>query len=536
MTHETEVGRRGTFGGSSKYAARVRVRELVDRSELGLTVLTGHESLDRPIRWVYTTDLLDPGRYLTGGELVLTGMMWRRGPGDAEEFARAVAAADVAAVGAGDAVYGEIPDDLVAACREHRVTLFEVPIDVSFATITDSVTGRLTEESSRGVTEILNKRRRLLHAVTQGSGLDGLVRVWSGDNQVPCAVLSTAGRRLAAELDLDDADVDTLARRFLATDRVPCVVRLPDKRMVSMYPVGSRALTGWFLVCAGDHERWQREAQESVLELASLVGVERTRTEEGLRARERFGARIVQLVTSAGSDPAELSARLRAADLDPDAPFVAVVATQQGMTGPVDVPAALLDDVLRPSFPELTVATPHDETIALVPVASAERGSEVATLVRGAVDRLAPVMGRRRLAVGISHPAPTSAALRGAVDEARHVCRLAELRQTGVSVATADDVDSHVLLVASVPDDIREAFRSRVLGPVLRYDGEHNTSLVATLRAYLESPGAWQRCADHLHIHVNTLRYRIKRVEELTGRSLANQEDVVDLYIALRIS
>ena len=73
----------------------MRLSDLVDQTELRLTMLTGGQSLDRPVRQVYTTDLLDPGRYLSGGELVLTGLMWRRRPADSERFA-----AEILALGA----------------------------------------------------------------------------------------------------------------------------------------------------------------------------------------------------------------------------------------------------------------------------------------------------------------------------------------------------------------------------------------------------------------------------------------------------
>jgi hypothetical protein len=50
----------------------VRVRELLDVPDLGLRLLTDVAGMDRAILRVYTTDLPDPSRYLTQGDLVLT--------------------------------------------------------------------------------------------------------------------------------------------------------------------------------------------------------------------------------------------------------------------------------------------------------------------------------------------------------------------------------------------------------------------------------------------------------------------------------
>ncbi|WP_344340696.1 PucR family transcriptional regulator, partial [Kitasatospora putterlickiae] len=105
-----------------------------------------------------------------------------------------------------------------------------------------------------------------------------------------------------------------------------------------------------------------------------------------------------------------------------------------------------------------------------------------------------------------------------------------------VRVAGPEELASHVLLLAAVPDEVRRAFRGRLLDTVIAYDREHQADLVRTLEAFLRADGSWTRCAAQLHVHVNTLRYRIGRVEELTGRDLSRLEDRVDFYLALELA
>ena len=78
-----------------------------------------------------------------------------------------------------------------------------------------------------------------------------------------------------------------------------------------------------------------------------------------------------------------------------------------------------------------------------------------------------------------------------------------------------------------------EAAVKRVLGPLLAYDEEHATDLVRSLVVFLEENRSWQRSAKRLHVHKQTLVYRMGRVEELTDRSLRNTADVVELWLAL---
>jgi PucR family transcriptional regulator, purine catabolism regulatory protein len=73
-----------------------------------------------------------------------------------------------------------------------------------------------------------------------------------------------------------------------------------------------------------------------------------------------------------------------------------------------------------------------------------------------------------------------------------------------------------------------------VLGPILAYDEEHATELLRSLALFLDENRSWQRSAELLHVHKQTLVYRMHRVEELTGRDLRRTADVVELWLALR--
>jgi purine catabolism regulator len=73
-----------------------------------------------------------------------------------------------------------------------------------------------------------------------------------------------------------------------------------------------------------------------------------------------------------------------------------------------------------------------------------------------------------------------------------------------------------------------------VLGQLLDYDEAHRSDLVATLRTFLEENRSWQRTSTRLHVHKQTLVYRVSRIETLTGRSLSDTGDVAELWLALQ--
>lgn len=99
---------------------------------------------------------------------------------------------------------------------------------------------------------------------------------------------------------------------------------------------------------------------------------------------------------------------------------------------------------------------------------------------------------------------------------------------------TGPEPPLHELLLASVPAAVRRSLGERLLGPVREYDTRHNAELLPTLASFLACDGSWSACAARMYVHVNTVRYRIGRIEALTGRDLSALADRVDFFLALR--
>jgi len=480
---------------------------------------------------VTTIDLLDPRRYLRPGALVLTGLMWHRDPADSEAFVQALTEYDVVALAAGEAALGSVPDDLVEACRRHGLALLKVPVEVAFSQVTDAIAaGRDAERESRLATA-LDRQRRMLSAVAEGKGVGALLALVEDAVGVVCRVMTPTGRDVAASgPHLSSADVDALTRAFLVAERLPTVVETAN-RVYSVVPVESRLgdrVTCWFLVCSGNHREWSGDARGTVDELANAVALERTRLDDQ-RIERRIADETIALVVAGSAARPETASRMRDLGIDPAGPFLAVVAGATDRRAQPDVARAVLHDVTLGLSDRALTGLHGDRVISLVPAS----GPEQVGRLRAGLARLAPGLDRNRLAVGVSAPS-TLAALTGALDEARHAQHLASLRGGRASMVTADEVTSHVLLLAAVPDDVRRTFAGRVLQPVLDHDARHGTDLLETLRTFLDVDGSWSRCAAAMHLHVNTVRYRIGRVEQLSGRDLARIEDRVDLFLALR--
>ncbi|MBN6041869.1 PucR family transcriptional regulator [Amycolatopsis sp. 195334CR] len=506
----------------------MRLGALLDTPELGLTLLFGPDAREREFERVFTSTLSDPTRYLTGGELVLCGMRWLPAPADADAFVATLVQAGVVALGAGTAeAPGPVPDYMIESCRGAGLPLFEVPVSVSFATVSERVIlGLAAERAGPGG---LAGHRRLLAAVTAGGGLPALVEAGAAELGADCWVLSATGRVIAGTSDdpagLDAAKRAQFARRYLMGERLP---RVADgfTLLASANKAGHR-MASWFVVVAGDHARWEPAQREVAAEFAALAGLERSRLDDAKRIENRLAEPLLRKVLSEGATQPELTSRLAAAGFSGGEQVLVLSAGVQG-GGPGLAPV-ILDEVLAPFDGPALVGTVENETFGLLAVAEPADG--LAERIREAVLLVEPALGSARLAVGMSR-APDAQALRPTITEARHARKLAELGPGRASVVAGDEVASHLLLLAAVPEELRRSFGAKVLGPLLSYDEAHGSDLVHTLKIFLENSGSWTQTAAELHLHVNTLRYRVSRISELTGRDLGRFADRVDLYLA----
>jgi PucR family transcriptional regulator, purine catabolism regulatory protein len=90
------------------------------------------------------------------------------------------------------------------------------------------------------------------------------------------------------------------------------------------------------------------------------------------------------------------------------------------------------------------------------------------------------------------------------------------------------------LLLALQDDDALRLFCDSILAPIEQSEGAYGGELMRSLEAFIEENGQWERAAKRLYCHRHTLRYRMRRVEELTGRSLGNARDRIEFWLALR--
>lgn len=130
---------------------------------------------------------------------------------------------------------------------------------------------------------------------------------------------------------------------------------------------------------------------------------------------------------------------------------------------------------------------------------------------------------------GVSRPC-TASGLREALREA---CAALELGRRHGHAVRADRLATFAGLLDRLPADLTAPFAADLAAPLAEHDARHDGHLLDTLRAFLEHDGSVTSTARVLFLHVNSLRHRLARVEELTGRNPLAFSDRVALAVAV---
>ncbi|MER5380698.1 PucR family transcriptional regulator [Streptomyces sp. NPDC002688] len=541
---------------------------LVHHSALKLTVRAGEDRLDVPVRWAHVSELADPVPYMEGGELLLITALKLDAddPDVMRRYVKRLAGAGV--VGLGFAVgvnYEEIPKALVEAAEEEGLPLLEVPRRTPFLAISKAVSAAIAADQYRAVTAGFAAQRELTkQALSDGpegllAALAGQVDGWAALYDASGAVVATApdwaGRR-AARLT---PDVERLRERPAPASSV---VGGEDRVELHSLGTGRRPRAALAVGTAGALGTAERYAVHSAIALLTLT-TERSRSLHA--AEQRIGAAVLGMLLAGEPD----HARAVAGDLYGellDAPFRLIIAesvsasagrahadghARVGAAAPAKTPVAVPDVNGDPlgGLAEVveSAAARAGESVLVVPdgerlvVLAVDGGAAVAACGDYAVvleaARTAPreqsagaTGDEDELVVGLSAPAGPIAA-RAAYKQAEQALSVA--RRRGRFLVEHEELAAGSVLPLLADDAVR-AFADGLLRALHEHDATGRGDLVASLRAWLSRHGQWDAAAADLGVHRHTLRYRMRRVEEILGRSLDDADVRMELWLALK--
>jgi purine catabolism regulator len=505
------------------------VRSLVD--EMGLRLATGAEGADVPVRWVHSTELPDPTPWLSGGELLLTTGFKLGDAKRQREFVRRLVDHNLAGLGFGTGFdHKAVPKAMLDEARKAGFPVFEVPYELPFIAVTEKAFTRLVNEQYEVLQRGIATHKRLERLVLEERGLDAVVRALAAAIGGAVVVLSGRGETLASgafrrrlgEGVVHEIRQEVAARGADAGEFAPTHPDITGRSLV--LPVGTaRGGTphAW-LVAARDSGGFGDFERLILQQAVTVVALELMRQRAMRETERRLAGDVLADAVEGRIDDHELPSRLL--------PF-GVGATAAVLVFSAPEPAeATLAAHLRDEGLGALVA-PNGPLLCAVVDAVDEL--DTVALAEGAAEAIAAEHGEVR--AGASRPAPVES-LRRTFHEARcalEAMTLSNGHANGRVVASWRDLGAFQLLLSLQDDQALRLYCDSVLG-ALENENEYGDELIRSLEAFIEQNGQWERAARKLYCHRHTLRYRIRRVEELTGRDLSSARDRIEFWLALR--
>lgn len=488
-----------------------RLADLVDAPHLRLTVRAGARGLDRPVSWAQTSDLEEPWSWLAGGELLMkNGRTLPESATGQLALIRGLDENGICGIVIGlDAATPDLTPSAVTLADDLGFAVLLVPYSVGFAAIGRAVAGGAGNDDSRRIA-VTERVYQVIRQSVGRSGAENALRQLGREVACRLAVLDTA----TGEVALDSSDpvpdglrralVDEISARrgavpgvlhLLAGDDRALVVEVPDEDPTVLVAHGFRASPPDVV-----------QLQHLASAMAVLLAQQSVRREHD----RRIGAELLASLCDGRLTGAESVRMLADRGLRPaGCVLIAVSGGSQSAERHLHVSLG------RRQVPHLLL----------------RRGAVLYALVSAGDAPLAALRHRvgTAAAIGVSdligHPRRGPAAVR----EATWAMRAAD--STTDRTARYGDVT-----MLSVLRDTEEAqvVVDRVLGTLVAYDAAHSSDMVETLDAYLRCERSWVRTAKAIGLHRQTVVYRIQRVEDITGRRIADTATIAEFWLALR--
>ena len=491
----------------------ITVAELVAVPFLKMRFHAGSGGGSRLVTWAHTSDLPNPTEWLGRGDLLMSnGLNVPADAGRQLAFLEDVASAGLSGLAVGDDMHSPpLTGAFLERADELAFPVLAIPHEVPFVAVSRAVANANSDEEHKRLVRTVQLYEVLRSAVS--SGRLGATLLNELGRHLHCRLLVLDAASALPVLPGGEPAPAPLAKRLVEEVRTrrgvfPGVLRVKHEEAVAV-AVRVPAERATALIALHDGEPPPDLAL--LQHAANVAALEVERVNASRDHALRLGSELMAHLLDRRLDPTSALHQLEEHGIAPDRVVLVAFRPPTGGAGERELHHVFAQRGLA----HLVLWNARGAVVA-VPDSDEAMGA-----LRGALGE--------EVALGVSDPLRRP-------DRAPDAAREARWAQTAAHNLGRPLVRYGEGTPLFLPRTLGEAETAaeRVLGPLIRYDELHATDLVRSLSVFLEHNRSWQRSAEVLHVHKQTLVYRMRRVEELTGRNLRDTADVVQLWLALR--
>lgn len=499
----------------------VTLDDVLALHELGLRVLTGEPPLDREVRWAHVSELTDPSPWMLGGEILLTTGLNLE---DTEDFCLAYCTrlvnAGIAALGISTGAslpHERVPERLLAAAERLGLPVLLIPEHTLMQSIVHAVSDSLHEHDKRPLLDSLSHQQQLNAAATAPDGINQVITQLHDSVGFSVVVYDSRLRQVSAcdpEAALNAIEVREDIRSHLREGMRWSLSADDGARATVALPLGTEGRLRGILV-ASKAEQVTVQDRAALGTAASLLSVLLELRHAISTHTRALHARALDALFAGSMPIADAAGMLRRSGVDAERFALLVVSPSEdpdAVTALVANASELADDVL--------VRTTASETVLVLCDPTPDGALRFEQLVRES--DCAPA--------GSSETVELTG-LRDALRQARFAQSTARLR--GVGYLARADFGGYEMLAHLGRSDERAAYADAVLSKIDEADASGRHELFRTLSAFIGNASNIEATAEEMQVHRHTVRARLARISELSGRRLGHAPDLLELWLAV---
>jgi PucR family transcriptional regulator, purine catabolism regulatory protein len=538
--------------------------DLVDR----LKVVGGENGLDRIIKLVNVIEVPDIMDWLVDGELLLTtGYSFREYPELMKSLIPTMNDKGSAALAIKTKRYmNEIPDEIIESANRYDIPLLEVPFDLSFSEIIAPILGVVFNKQNKILQKLEQAHRKLMDLALNGSPLEELCKETGKLISNPVAIVDREGfiivndecpDQYKFELFFSDGSVEVRKEKLRFgnikevrysleyssdSDAPPTIKALRIPIIADKYQYGHMVAIVNNPVSEPDILTMERAATIAALEFTKRKAIYEIE-------RSYYNDFLEILLSCDFESSGEIVNRGRVFNIDLELPTAVVLVHDSSIEKITEIKQyiningsrskegllKLINDFFRQTKIENFIAGIKGNNIVIVGSIAGEspnnRLKEIATELADHLN--SSLRPGESLNIGVGRLFQDPQQINRSFEEAREALRIAQLSDR-TQVVFFDNLGFYKILSEKNRGDL-ESFVNELLHPVFDYDQTRKGELIKTLETYYDTNRNLKLTSTKLFTHYNTVLYRIRKIEELTGVNFDNPEDSLNLEIAVNI-
>jgi purine catabolism regulator len=528
----------------------ITVQDILDIPELDLRLLTGASSSGNAVRWVHVAEVPHTARWLRGGEVLLTTGHGFSGSatGRVEQLEELIDR-DVAGLGFGTGLaFDSVPGELVALARSREFPLFEVPPQIPFPAIIEAVAAKIVNAQYSLLQRSVAVHEKLMTLVLEEEGLEAILKTLTGLISCAAVLFDFHGVVLCSSASRRELGGEQVAALWsdIADRRADRAAFAPDGfDRVRVYPVVAAHRIGAFLAVVKDTGDIGDGDSAVLRSVVTALALELVKKKAVVETEKRLAGDFLDQLTAGELYEDEIARRLRFFGLDPLAFHLMVLIDPDGAGGSRADGSPVISrgererlrwavDEFMAERKQLSISASRDDRILILlqPRDPGEAGLEA--LAAELLAALATALPEVPCCIGLGRAHRRLIDLSRSYHEASYAVTIRRRSGGTGMVAGFADLGSYGLLLGLQDTPSLEMFCESVLGSLKAHDARGSSDLLKSLSAFLAANGRWGDAADELYVHRHTLRYRMRRVQEVTGRDLDDPQDRMEFWLALK--